>query len=243
MTIIPAIDLIGGKCVRLTQGDYATQTVYSEQPLDAAKQFEDAGITRLHMVDLDGARTGRLTNLKVLEQVAAGTNLRIDYGGGIQTVQDVADVLSAGAGMVALGSVAVRHPELLEEWLLEFGADTFFVGADVLQGKIRINGWLQDGGIDIFPFVGRMIGLGVTHIFCTDIERDGVLQGPSLDLYRQIILEHPEIRLVASGGVATVSDIRKLEEAGCTGVIIGKALYEGRISLQELAGYIQHAGS
>ena len=238
MTIIPAIDLIGGKCVRLTKGDYAMQTTYSDKPLEAAKQFQDAGITRLHMVDLDGARTGKLTNLKVLEEVAAGTNLRIDYGGGIQSMQDVASVLSAGAAMAAIGSMAVRHPELLEEWLLEFGADTFFIGADVLNEQIRISGWLQDGGIDIFSFVGRMIGLGVTNIFCTDIDRDGALQGPSLELYKQIIHEHPEIRLVASGGVTTVEDIRNLKEAGCSGVIIGKALYEGRITLKALGEFV-----
>lgn len=238
MTIIPAIDLIGGKCVRLTKGDYTQQTTYSEQPLDVAREFEDAGITRLHMVDLDGARTGTLTNLKVLEEVAAGTKLRIDYGGGIKTIQDVGSVLNAGAQMAAIGSMAVRHPELLEEWLLEFGADTFFIGADVLDGQIRISGWLQDGGIDIFSFVGRMIGLGVTNIFCTDIERDGALQGPSLDLYNKIIAEHPEIRLVASGGVTMVEDIRKLKEAGCSGAIIGKALYEGRIHLGQLAPFI-----
>lgn len=238
MTIIPAIDLIGGKCVRLTKGDYTQQTTYSEQPLDVAREFEDAGITRLHMVDLDGARTGTLTNLKVLEEVAAGTKLRIDYGGGIKTIQDVGSVLNAGAQMAAIGSMAVRHPELLEEWLLEFGADTFFIGADVLEGQIRISGWLQDGGIDIFSFVGRMIGLGVTNIFCTDIERDGALQGPSLDLYIKIIAEHPEIRLVASGGVTTVEDIRKLKEAGCSGAIIGKALYEGHITLKQLTEFL-----
>lgn len=238
MTIIPAIDLIGGKCVRLTKGDYTMQTTYSDQPLEAAKQFQDAGITRLHMVDLDGARTGKLTNLKVLEEVAAGTRLRIDYGGGIQSMQDVASVLSAGAEMAAIGSMAVRHPELLEEWLLEFGADTFFIGADVLNDQIRISGWLQDGGIDIFSFVGRMIGLGVTNIFCTDIDRDGALQGPSLELYKQIIHEHPEIRLVASGGVTTVEDIRNLKEAGCEGVIIGKALYESRITLSALQEFV-----
>ena len=235
MTIIPAIDLIGGKCVRLTKGDYAQKKVYHEDPLVAAKEFEQAGITRLHMVDLDGAKAGTIMNLKVLENVASNTKLVIDFGGGIKKINDIENVLNAGASIVTIGSMAVKHPELLEEWLMEFGADKFLVGADVLDEKIKISGWLEDGGIDIFSFVGKMIGLGVTNIFCTDISKDGAMQGPSTELYKKIIAEHPEMNLIASGGVTTTSDLQQLEAIGCKAAIVGKAIYEGTISLQQLS--------
>jgi phosphoribosylformimino-5-aminoimidazole carboxamide ribotide isomerase len=201
MTIIPAIDIINGKCVRLTQGDYAQQKVYNENPVEVAKQFEDAGITRLHVVDLDGAKAGTI--------------------------------------IATIGSLAVKHPELLEEWLLEFGADKFLIGADVLDEKIKISGWLEDGGIDIFDFIGKMLGLGVTNIFCTDISKDGAMQGPSVELYKRIMAEHPEINLTASGGVTTMEDVIKLKEIGCTGAIIGKAIYEGRVPLNPLKGTLE----
>lgn len=235
ITIIPAIDIINGKCVRLTKGDYAQQKVYHENPLDAAKQFEEAGITRLHIVDLDGAKAGSIINLKVLETIASQTKLVIDFGGGIKKINDVESVFNAGAAIATIGSLAVKHPELLEEWLLEFGADKFLIGADVLEEKIKISGWLEDGGINIFDFIGKMIGLGVTNIFCTDIAKDGAMQGPSIDLYKKIITEHPEINLIASGGVTTIDDVIQLKEIGCTGVIIGKAIYEGTIALNELS--------
>ena len=239
MTIIPAIDIINGKCVRLTHGDYAQQKVYNENPLEVAKQFEDAGITRLHVVDLDGAKAGAIINLKVLELIASQTKLVIDFGGGIKRINDVESVFNAGASIATIGSMAVKHPELLEEWLMEFGADKFLIGADVLEEKIKISGWLEDGGINIFDFIGKMIGLGVTNIFCTDISKDGAMQGPSIDLYKKIMEEHPEINLIASGGVTTIDDVIKLKEIGCTGAIIGKAIYEGVVPLNPLKGTLE----
>lgn len=235
MTIIPAIDIIDGKCVRLTNGDYAQQKVYNDDPLEVAKQFEDAGMQRLHVVDLDGAKAGNIIHLKVLETIAANTNLVIDFGGGIKKINDVESVFNAGAAIVTIGSMAVKHPELLEEWLMEFGADKFLVGADVLEEKIRIGGWLEDGGINIFDFIGKMIGLGVTSVFCTDISKDGVMKGPSLNLYKKIMAEHPEISLIASGGVGNIGDVIALKEIGCSGAIIGKAIYEGNIQLDQFS--------
>ncbi|MEI9934249.1 MAG: 1-(5-phosphoribosyl)-5-[(5-phosphoribosylamino)methylideneamino]imidazole-4-carboxamide isomerase [Ferruginibacter sp.] len=235
MEIIPAIDLINGKCVRLTKGDYAQQKVYNDNPAEVAKQFEDAGIKRLHVVDLDGAKAGRIVNLSVLESIASATNLIIDFGGGVKSIADVGNILNAGASIVTIGSLAVKHPELLEEWLMEFGADKFLIGADVLDEKIKISGWLEDGGINIFQFIAKMLGLGVTNIFCTDISKDGVLQGPSIDLYKKIMQDHPEVNLIASGGVSKIEDVIQLKEIGCSGAIIGKAIYEGLITLKELS--------
>jgi len=237
MEIIPAIDIINGKCVRLTKGDYAQQKVYNDNPVEVAKQFEDAGIKRLHMVDLDGAKAGKIVNLKVLEAVSAATNLVIDFGGGVKKIADVGNIIDAGAAIVTIGSLAVKHPELLEEWLLEFGPEKFLVGADVLDEKIKISGWLEDGGIDIYTFIGKMLALGVQNIFCTDISKDGVLQGPSIDLYKKIMEEHPEVNLIASGGVSNINDVAQLKEIGCSGAIIGKAIYEGKITLEQLTTY------
>jgi phosphoribosylformimino-5-aminoimidazole carboxamide ribotide isomerase len=234
MTIIPAIDIINGKCVRLTHGDYSKQKVYSENPVEIARQFEDAGIKRLHMVDLDGAKAGTIINFKVLETVASQTKLVIDFGGGIKKINDIENILNAGASIATIGSLAVKQPALLEEWLMKFGADKFLIGADVLDEKIKISGWLEDGGINVFDFIGKMIGLGVTNIFCTDISKDGAMQGASVDLYKKIIDEHPEINLIASGGVTTIDDLIKLKQIGCSGAIIGKAIYEGTIQLNEL---------
>ena len=234
MTIIPAIDIINGKCVRLTKGDYAQQKVYNENPVEVAKQFADAGLQRVHIVDLDGAKAGKIINLGVLESIASATNLVIDFGGGIKNINDVSNVFSAGASIATIGSLAVKHPEIVEEWLMEFGADKFLIGADVLEEKIKISGWLEDGGIDIFTFIGKVIGLGAHNIFCTDISKDGVLEGPSVDLYKKIIEQHPEINLIASGGVTTINDVVELKAIGCSGAIIGKAIYEGNITLQQL---------
>ena len=234
MIIIPAIDIINGKCVRLTKGDYTQQTIYNEDPVEVAKQFAGAGFKRLHIVDLDGAKAGKICNMAVLENIAAAVNMVIDFGGGVKQVSDVRSVLDAGASIVTIGSLAVKHPEILEEWLMEFGAEHFLIGADVLDENIKISGWLEDGGINIFDFVDRMTGLGVNQIFCTDISRDGMMQGPSIDLYKKIILQHPEINLVASGGVSNIDDVKKLEDTRCSGVIIGKAIYENRITLDEL---------
>ena len=234
MTIIPAIDIINGKCVRLTRGDYAQQKVYNDSPVDVAKQFADAGIQRLHLVDLDGAKAGKIVNLAVLEGIASATSLLIDFGGGIKNINDVGSVFSAGASMATIGSLAVKHPELLEEWLMEFGTNKFLIGADVLEGKIKISGWLEDGGIDIFSFIGKMIGLGASNIFCTDISKDGAMEGPSVELYKKIMEQHPEINLIASGGVTNIDDVIELKAIGCSGAIIGKAIYEGNITLEQL---------
>jgi phosphoribosylformimino-5-aminoimidazole carboxamide ribotide isomerase len=234
MIIIPAIDIINGKCVRLTNGDYAQQIVYRDNPVEVAKQFEAAGIKRLHVVDLDGAKAGSIINLKVLESIAASTGLIIDFGGGVKTINDVSNIFNAGAAIVTIGSLAVRHPELLEEWLMEFGTDQFLIGADMLDGKIKISGWLEDGGIDIFDFIGKMLGLGVTNIFCTDISKDGAMEGPSVNLYKKIIAEHPEVNLIASGGVSNMEDVLLLQQIGCKGAIIGKAIYETKVPLNPL---------
>jgi phosphoribosylformimino-5-aminoimidazole carboxamide ribotide isomerase len=234
MTIIPAIDIIDGKCVRLTKGDYAQKKMYNEDPVEVAKQFEAAGIQRLHIVDLDGAKAGKIINLKVLENIAAATGLSIDFGGGVKNITDVGNIFNAGAAMVTMGSLAVKRPELLEEWLMEFSAEKFLIGADVLDEKIKISGWLEDGGINVFDFIGKMISVGATSIFCTDISKDGVMEGPSVELYKKIIAEHPEINLIASGGVSNINDVKELKAIGCSGVIIGKAIYEGHIALDEL---------
>lgn len=235
MIIIPAIDIINGKCVRLTRGDYAQQKIYNDNPVEVAKEFAGAGIQRLHVVDLDGAKAGKICNLGVLETIATATNLQIDFGGGVNSIKDVENVFNAGAAMVTIGSLAVKQPQLLEEWLMEFGADRFFIGADVLDKKIKISGWLEDTGVDIFEFIGKMISLGAVNIFCTDISKDGVMQGPSVELYKKIMEEHPEIQLVASGGVSNINDVKELKAIGCTGAIIGKAIYEGNININELA--------
>lgn len=237
MTIIPAIDIINGKCVRLTKGDYAQQKIYNENPVDVAKEFADAGFKRLHMVDLDGAKSGRIMNLAVLENIAAAVNMVIDFGGGVNKITDVENILDAGATMVTIGSMAVKQPEVLEEWLMVFGADHFLVGADVLDEKIKISGWLEDAGIHVFDFVGKLISLGVTNIFCTDISRDGMMEGPSIDLYKKILAQHPEINLIASGGVSNINDVAALKEIGCEGVIIGKAIYEKLVTLEQLIIY------
>lgn len=239
MTIIPAIDIINGKAVRLTKGDYAQQKIYSENPVELAKQFADAGLQRLHIVDLDGAKAGNICNLKVLENIAAATDLIIDFGGGVKNISDVGSIFNAGAAMVTVGSVAVKHPELVEEWLMEFGAGNFLIGADVLDEKIKISGWLEDGGINISDFMAKILGLGAVNIFCTDISKDGMMQGPSIALYKKIIAEHLEINLIASGGVRTITDVIALKEIGCTGVIIGKAIYEGLVPLNPLKGTLE----
>jgi phosphoribosylformimino-5-aminoimidazole carboxamide ribotide isomerase len=232
--IIPAIDIINAKCVRLTKGDYTKKEIYYEDPLNAAKIFENAGLQRVHIVDLDGAKAGQIKNLKVLESIASNTKLVIDFGGGIKNINDVSSVFNAGAAIVTLGSIAVKKPEIVEEWLMEFGSDKILIGADVLNKKIKISGWLEDGGITVFDFIRKMLALGALNIFCTDISKDGVLEGPSVELYKQIIKEHPSINLIASGGVSKMEDIIALQSIGCSGVIIGKAIYEGKITLKEL---------
>jgi phosphoribosylformimino-5-aminoimidazole carboxamide ribotide isomerase len=234
MEIIPAIDIIDGKCVRLTQGDYAQKKVYNEHPLEVAAAFEDAGLRRLHLVDLDGARAGAVKNWKVLETLAGKTSLVIDFGGGIKTATDVDIVFNSGAALATVGSIAVKDAALFADWLLEYGADKFLLGADVKEEKIAVHGWQETTEIWIYDFIRDYVERGVRQVFCTDVSKDGLLQGPALDLYRMIVKEFPELHFIASGGVSEMDDVRRLAEVGCKGVIIGKAIYEGRIRLNEL---------
>ncbi|MBX7174381.1 MAG: 1-(5-phosphoribosyl)-5-[(5-phosphoribosylamino)methylideneamino]imidazole-4-carboxamide isomerase [Pyrinomonadaceae bacterium] len=232
--IIPAIDLIDGKCVRLFQGDFAQKKIYNENPLDVALEFESYGIKRLHLVDLDGAKNGKVTNLKTLERIANGTNLRIDFGGGIKTDGDINSIFDAGAKFASIGSIAVKDSEKFFEWLERFGSEKILLGADVREKRIAINGWLTDTDLNIIPFLENYVSKGVSQVFCTDISKDGVLQGSSNELYAEILAKLPEIKLIASGGVSKIEDVYELQKIGCSGVIIGKAIYEGRITLKEL---------
>lgn len=236
--IIPAIDIIDGKCVRLTQGDYDQKKIYNEHPLEVAKEFEASGIQRLHLVDLDGAKKGAVVNWKVLETIAAHTKMVIDFGGGIKSDKDVSIVFESGAAMATVGSVAVKQPELFFSWLEQYGASRMFLGADVKDEKIAVGGWLETTELSIFDFLKTNLDKGVQQVFCTDIAKDGLLQGPSTALYRKIIAQLTGIQLTASGGVSNIADVHDLQAAGCTGVIIGKAIYEGRITLADLKPFI-----
>jgi phosphoribosylformimino-5-aminoimidazole carboxamide ribotide isomerase len=236
--IIPAIDLMDGKCVRLKQGDFSRKTVYSDDPVETAKQFEASGVKRLHMVDLDGARKGEPANINVLEEVANATGLAIDFGGGIKTEANVKRVFDAGAEMVNLGSIAVTEPDLFFEWLDHFGSESVLLGADVRSRKLAINGWQEDTEVEAIPFLSEYHARGVEQAFVTDISKDGAMQGPSLRLYKEISLAVPGLKLIASGGVTSTGDIDDLEQMGCTGVIIGKAIYEGTIKLEQLKRYV-----
>lgn len=237
MEIIPAIDIIDGKCVRLTEGDYTTQKVYHEHPLDVARQFEDAGLKRLHLVDLDGAKAGAVKNWKVLEQLATRTGLAIDFGGGVKSIDEVHRVMNAGAAWVTVGSVAVKDRAAFFSWIQEYGADKFLLGADVKDEKIVVSGWLESTDIGILDFIEGYVQQGVSQIFCTDVSKDGRLEGPSVELYRRILARFPFLHLIASGGVACLNDLEALKQIGCRGVIIGKALYEGRIRLEQLTPF------
>ncbi len=234
--IIPAIDLIEGKCVRLAQGDFARSKIYSEKPLEVAKMFESAGLTRLHIVDLDGAKRGRLANLKVLETIASGTNLTIDFGGGIKSDEDIEAVFDAGAAIAGIGSVAVKAPEKFFAWLEKYGGERILLGADVNGKNLAINGWQTATEIEILPFLREYSARGVRQVFVTDISKDGLLEGAGVGLYGEILREIPDLKLIASGGVSKIEDIRELEKIGCAGVIVGKAIYEGRIKLEDLKG-------
>lgn len=234
MQIIPAIDIIDGKCVRLTQGDYSQKKIYNEHPLEVAKQFEDAGLQRLHLVDLDGAKQKAVKNWKVLETIASKTGLAIDFGGGITSENDVRIVFDSGATFATVGSIAVKNEFEFVKWLLLFGADKFLLGADVKDKMIAIHGWQETTDKSIFDFIGAYIGKGIQQVFCTDISKDGKLEGPSVDLYKEIIQQFPGLFFIASGGVASVKDLELLKEAGCKPAIVGKAIYENRISLNEL---------
>ncbi len=238
MQIIPAIDIIEGKCVRLTQGDYSKKTIYNEDPLEVAKQFEDAGIRRLHLVDLDGAKSGMITNLKVLERIAENTNLEIDFGGGIKQEKDLESVFNAGAQLATIGSLSVKEPEVFYSLVRKYGAGKFLLGADVKNEKLAIHGWAEETNVSVFDFIDQNLQEGIKNIFCTDISKDGMLKGPAIDLYKRIIEKFPETNLIASGGVSSIKDVELLKNNSCTGVIIGKAIYEGKISLAELKKYV-----
>ncbi|HVG40833.1 MAG TPA: 1-(5-phosphoribosyl)-5-[(5-phosphoribosylamino)methylideneamino]imidazole-4-carboxamide isomerase [Chitinophagaceae bacterium] len=234
MEIIPAIDIIDGKCVRLTHGDYTQKKIYNEHPLEVARQFEDAGIRRLHLVDLDGAKEGRVKSWKVLETLAAKTSLVIDFGGGIKTDKDVTIVFDSGAALATVGSIAVKEWETFTHWLNVFGSDKFLLGADVKDEKITISGWTENTDIWIYDFIEKSVQVGVKQLFCTDVSKDGALEGPAAELYKNIILKFPELHFIASGGVSSIDDVFRLRDIGCKGVIIGKAIYENRITLNEL---------
>ena len=234
MQIIPAIDIIDGKCVRLTEGDYAQKTIYNENPLEVAKAFEDAGIKRLHLVDLDGAKAGVVKNWKVLESIALHTKLVIDFGGGIKTDEDVALVFERGASLATICSIAVANPALFLSWVSAYGADRFFLGADVKDNLIAVNGWMHTSTTSIDTFIGDYLAKGISNIFCTDVSKDGRLEGPSTELYQSLIQLFPSLKLVASGGVSSLQDLETLDRIGCAGAIVGKAIYENRISLNVL---------
>ena len=235
ITPIPAIDLIEGKCVRLTQGDYATSHVYAEDPVDMARRFEDMGFTRLHLVDLDGAKSRHVVNDHVLKAITRATKLIVDFGGGVKTDDDMARVLDAGAEMVTCGSIAVTQPDTVLGWMERYGAEHLILGADVKDGKISINGWQEDSAYELMPFLQRYLDAGMMHVLCTDISRDGMLQGPATVLYGNIMKAFPHCRLIASGGVSCIEDILQLDKAGVPAVVFGKAIYEGKINMKELA--------
>ncbi|MBY0481995.1 MAG: 1-(5-phosphoribosyl)-5-[(5-phosphoribosylamino)methylideneamino]imidazole-4-carboxamide isomerase [Chitinophagaceae bacterium] len=234
MEIIPAIDIIDGKCVRLTQGDYTQKIIYNENPLAVAKSFEDAGLKRLHLVDLDGAKAGTVKNWAVLQEIAAFTTLSIDFGGGIKKDKDLKIIFESGAAYATIGSLAVKEPEVFKGWIESYGADKFLLGADVKSEKIAVAGWQETTDILIYDFLKDYINSGVQQVFCTDVSKDGKLEGPSIALYQKILEKFPTLWFIASGGVSSMDDLYALKEIGCSGAIVGKAIYEGRIALSEL---------
>jgi phosphoribosylformimino-5-aminoimidazole carboxamide ribotide isomerase len=236
--IIPAIDIIEGKCVRLSQGDYNQKKIYNENPLEVAKMFEDAGIRRLHLVDLDGAKAHHIVNYKVLEKLASGTSLVIDFGGGLKSDEDLKVAFECGASMVTGGSIAVKNPDVFNHWIQQYGAGRIILGADVNDGKIAVSGWLENTNIDLLPFIDSFKTRGIDKVICTDISKDGMLLGPAVDLYIKILREFPGLYLIASGGVSSIADIEQLDEAGIPAVITGKAIYEGKIKMGDLAKFM-----
>ena len=232
--LIPAIDIINGQCVRLTKGDYDQKTVYSDSPAKIAKSFEALGFQRLHVVDLDGAKSKHIVNDAVLKAITTETKLTVDFGGGIKTDEDIEKAFAAGAAMVTVGSIAVTNPDLFMDWLEKYGADRMILGADVRHGKISINGWKEDSDEDLLPFLKKYLDAGVKHVLCTEISKDGTLAGPAVDLYRRVMDAYPALHLIASGGVSSKEDIIALDAAGIPAVVFGKAIYEGRIDLEEL---------
>ena len=232
--LIPAIDIIDGQCVRLTKGDYDQKTVYRDSPAEVAKEFEQLGFKRLHVVDLDGAKSKHIVNDDVLRRITTETNLTVDFGGGIKTDEDIEKAFEAGAAMVTVGSIAVTQPDLFIGWLNKYGAERMILGADVRNGKISINGWKEDSAEDLLPFLQKYIEAGVKNVLCTEISKDGTLQGPAIELYKEVMKEYPQLHLIASDGVSSKDDIEALERAGIPAVVFGKAIYEGRINLKEL---------
>lgn len=232
--LIPAIDIIDGKCVRLTKGDYGQKKVYNDDPVAQAKEFEKLGMKRLHVVDLDGAKAKHIVNVDVLRGITAATNLKVDFGGGIKTDEDIEAAFSAGASLVTIGSVAVSQPDTFMKWLDRYGADNIILGADVRNGFVSINGWKEDSAEELLPFLSRYVKAGVKNVLCTEISRDGTLSGPSTELYSKVMEAFPDIHLIASGGVGCNEDVIELDNAGIPAVVFGKAWYEGRINLKEL---------
>ena len=240
MRIIPAIDIIDGRCVRLSKGDYDTQKIYNENPIEVAKEFEAHGIKHLHLVDLDGAKSQHIVNYKVLEQIASNTSLKIDFGGGIKTDEDIRIAFESGAKQITGGSIAVKNPSVFESWLSKYGSDTIILGADAKDEKVAVSGWLEESNEELLPFIKNYVEKGVRYIICTDISKDGMLEGPSFDLYQKILEDDASgrINLIASGGISTFDELPQLKELGCEGTIIGKAIYENRISLKQLEQFI-----
>jgi phosphoribosylformimino-5-aminoimidazole carboxamide ribotide isomerase len=242
MRIIPAIDIIDGKCVRLTKGDYNTKKIYNESPLEVAKEFEAAGIEYLHVVDLDGAKASKIINYKVLEQIASKTNLKIDFGGGLKSNKDLEIAFNSGANQITGGSIAVKNSDIFERWIENYGSEKIILGADFYPdntgGKIATNGWQEESSLEVIPFIKEYQQKGIHYVICTDISKDGMLQGPSFKTYSKILREIKNLKLIASGGISTFDEIPKLAENGCEGVIIGKAIYENKISLKQLENFI-----
>ena len=232
--LIPAIDIINGQCVRLTKGNYNQKTIYRDSPVEVAKEFEEIGFRRLHMVDLDGAKSKHIVNSQVLRHVTERTHLIVDFGGGIKTDEDIKKAFDSGASMVTVGSIAVTNPKLFMGWLEKYGADRMILGADVRDRKISINGWKEDSTEDLLPFLRKYIDAGVKNVLCTDISKDGTLTGPAVNLYQEVMSAYPQLHLIASGGVSNIDDIKALEAAGIPAVVFGKAIYEGKINLNEL---------
>ena len=232
--LIPAIDIIKGQCVRLTKGDYDQKTVYRDSPAEVAKEFEEIGFKRLHVVDLDGAKSKHIVNSEVRRRITTDTQLVVDFGGGIKTDEDIEKAFTAGASMVTIGSIAVTNPDLFMGWLEKYGAERIILGADVRHGKVSINGWKEDSSEDLLPFLKKYIDAGVKNVLCTEISKDGTLTGPAIELYQSMMTAYPELHLIASGGVSSIDDIKALEAAGIPAVVFGKAIYEGKINLNEL---------
>lgn len=238
MRIIPAIDIIDGKCVRLSKGDYDTKKIYNENPLEVAKSFEAYGIQYLHLVDLDGAKSSRIVNYKVLEQITLKTSLKIDFGGGIKSDVDLKIAFESGANQITGGSIAIKQPEVFKNWIQQYGADKIILGADAMKEKVAISGWLEESNEEVIPFIQNYQKEGIQYVICTDISKDGMLEGPSFELYKRILEQTKDVKLIASGGISTFDELPNLAELGCEGTIIGKAIYEGRITLKQLENYI-----